>query len=143
MGAVSVSGKLREDSALAVKQLRALGVSRIVMLTGDHEEAAREAAAACGITEYHAGLLPEEKLEILEQIKRENGVTAFVGDGINDAPVLAAADVGVAMGLGTDAAIEAGDVVLTNNQPLSCHRQSSSSAAACGSFGLISRLRSS
>lgn len=117
LGAVSVSGKLREDSALAVKQLRALGVSRIVMLTGDHEEAAREAAAACGITEYHAGLLPEEKLEILEQIKRENGVTAFVGDGINDAPVLAAADVGVAMGLGTDAAIEAGDVVLTNNQP--------------------------
>ena len=116
LGAVSVSGKLREDSALAVKQLRALGVSRIVMLTGDHEEAAREAAAACGITEYHAGLLPEEKLEILEQIKRENGVTAFVGDGINDAPVLAAADVGVAMGLGTDAAIEAGDVVLTNNQ---------------------------
>lgn len=117
LGAISVSGKLREDSALAVKQLRALGVNRIVMLTGDHEEAAKAAAEACGITEYHAGLLPEEKVELLEQIKRESGVTAFVGDGINDAPVLAAADVGIAMGLGTDAAIEAGDVVLTNNQP--------------------------
>lgn len=117
LGAVSVSGKLREDSALAVKQLRALGVNRIVMLTGDHEEAARAAANACGITEYHAGLLPEEKLALLEQIKRESGITVFVGDGINDAPVLAAADAGVAMGLGTDAAIEAGDIVLTNNQP--------------------------
>lgn len=117
LGAISVSGKLREDSAPAVKQLRELGVNRIVMLTGDHEEAAKAAAEACGITEYHAGLLPEEKVELLEQIKRESGVTAFVGDGINDAPVLAAADVGIAMGLGTDAAIEAGDVVLTNNQP--------------------------
>lgn len=117
LGAVSVSGRLREDAGLAVKQLRALGVNRIVMLTGDHEEAARAAAQACGITEYHAGLLPGEKVELLEQIKRESGVTAFVGDGINDAPVLAAADVGVAMGLGTDAAIEAGDVVLTSSQP--------------------------
>lgn len=117
LGAVSVSGKLREDSAVAVRQLRALGVNRIVMLTGDHEEAARAAAEACGITEYHSGLLPEEKVELLEQIKRESGVTAFVGDGINDAPVLAAADVGIAMGFGTDAAIEAGDVVLTSNQP--------------------------
>ncbi len=87
------------------------------MLTGDNEKSAQEVAENCGITEFHSGLLPEQKVELMEEIRKESGKTVFVGDGINDAPVLAASDCGVAMGLGTDAAIEACDVVLTLDKP--------------------------
>lgn len=116
-GAFEVEGCLREDAKQTVSELRSLGIKRIVMLTGDHETAAAQTARECGIDEYHAGLLPEQKVEKLEEIKKESGVTVFLGDGINDAPVLASADVGVAMGFGTDAAREAGDMVLTNDRP--------------------------
>ena len=117
IGAVQVSGTVRDDSAQAVWELKALGVNHVVMLTGDNEQAAAQTAQACGITEYRAGLLPGDKVTALEELKKGSAGTVFVGDGINDAPVLATADVGVAMGLGTDAAIEAGDIVLTNNRP--------------------------
>lgn len=117
IGAVQVSSTVRDDAAQAVRQLKLLGVKHVVMLTGDNEKAAAQTAQACGITEYRAGLLPGDKVTALEELKQGSAGTVFVGDGINDAPVLATADVGVAMGLGTDAAIEAGDIVLTNNRP--------------------------
>lgn len=117
IGAVQVSSTVRDDAAQAVRQLKLLGVKHVVMLTGDNEKAAALTAQACGITEYRAGLFPGDKVTALEELKQGSAGTVFVGDGINDAPVLATADVGVAMGLGTDAAIEAGDIVLTNNRP--------------------------
>lgn len=116
-GLISLSDTVKTDAAACVSRLRGLGVKRIVMLTGDNEQAALNAANQCGITEFHAGLLPENKVSLMEQIRSESGKTIFVGDGINDAPVLAASDCGVAMGLGTDAAIEASDVVLTADKP--------------------------
>lgn len=117
IGAVQVSSTVRDDAAQAVRELKLLGVKHVVMLTGDNENAAAQTAQACGITEYRARLLPGDKVTALEELKQGSAGTVFVGDGINDAPVLATADVGVAMGLGTDAAIEAGDIVLTNNRP--------------------------
>lgn len=116
-GSLEVSDTLRDDVPETMQRLRELGVKRIVMLTGDHEKSAARVAKQCGITEYHSGLLPAQKLEFVEKIKKESGVTVFVGDGINDAPVLAGSDAGVAMGFGTDAAIEAADVVLMNSKP--------------------------
>jgi len=97
-----------------------MGVERLVMLTGDRREVAEEVAAQVGIGEVYAELLPAEKLEAFETVAKEQtlGKVGFVGDGINDAPVLARADVGIAMGgLGSDAAIEAADVVLMTDQP--------------------------
>ena len=94
----------------AVRKLREKGIEP-VMLTGDAEDAARSVAGIVGIREVHAGLLPQQKLEQLQAIRKEKGAAMFVGDGINDAPVLAGADVGAAMGSGADAAIEAADVV--------------------------------
>ena len=92
---------------------------RVVMLTGDRQEVAHEVAQQLGLTEYHAQLLPTDKVErVAQMISQRPGKLAFVGDGINDAPVLARADVGIAMGaLGSDAAIEAADVVLMDDQP--------------------------
>ncbi|MEE1492500.1 MAG: heavy metal translocating P-type ATPase, partial [Massilioclostridium sp.] len=116
-GMLQLADTVKPDSTEAVRRLKELGVKRVVMLTGDNEQSAAKAAEQCGITEYHAGLLPENKVSLMEQIRKESGRTIFVGDGINDAPVLAASDCGVAMGLGTDAAIEASDVVLTVDRP--------------------------
>ena len=111
-GSVELEDTPKEDSAEGIQKLKELGVSRIVMLTGDNEKAAASAAEKCGVPEYHASLLPGDKVDLMEKIRRESGTTLFVGDGINDAPVLAASDCGIAMGLGTDAAIEASDTVL-------------------------------
>ncbi|MBR1651808.1 MAG: cadmium-translocating P-type ATPase [Alloprevotella sp.] len=111
----------REGSEGAVAALRAEGIRRIVMLTGDRREVANEVAGRLGITEYFSQLLPADKVQHVEQLMRdgEAGHLAFVGDGINDAPVLARADVGIAMGgLGSDAAIEAADVVLMDDNPM-------------------------
>ena len=116
-GAIQVRDTLREDVADLTRDLKEQGVKRLVMLTGDAEPVAKEIAAQAGITEFHAGLLPQDKVRLMEEIRSQSGTTVFVGDGINDAPVLAAADVGVAMGLGSDAAIEAADVVLVENKP--------------------------
>jgi len=111
---------VKEDSAEAIARLKTLGVERMVMLSGDREEVVDRVAREIGIDEYHAALLPTDKVALFERIKAQdaNAITAFVGDGINDAPVLARADVGIAMGgLGSDAAIEAADVVLMDDQP--------------------------
>ncbi len=117
-GRLTVEDSVKKDAAEAVRGLRALGVGRIEMLTGDGEEAARKVAEELGLDGYKSGLLPEDKARRLDAIKTENGLCAFVGDGINDAPVLAGADIGVAMGgLGSDAAIEAADIVLMTDEP--------------------------
>jgi len=121
-GRIVVADELKPDAAGAVRSLRDLGVRRTVMLTGDDPGVARRIAAAVGIDEVYAGLLPEEKVQVLERIAKERGTgagkVAFVGDGINDAPVLTRADVGIAMGaLGSDAAIEAADVVIMDDMP--------------------------
>ena len=109
-GYLVVGDTVKAGAEPAVRQLRERGIET-VMLTGDAEDAARAVAGLVGIREVHAGLLPQQKLEKLQAIRQEKGAAMFVGDGINDAPVLAGADVGAAMGSGADAAIEAADVV--------------------------------
>lgn len=121
-GHIVINDQVKEDSAAAVRQLQRLGVSRVVMLTGDRQEVADDVARQLGLTEYHAELLPGDKVErlngYLDDAAGNAAKVAFVGDGINDAPVLARADVGIAMGgLGSDAAIEAADVVLMDDRP--------------------------
>lgn len=120
-GHIVITDVLKSDSAASVDLLRKQGVSRIVMLTGDREEVAADVARQLNLTEYHAALMPADKVANVERLlseKTDEGSLAFVGDGINDAPVLARADVGIAMGaLGSDAAIEAADVVLMDDQP--------------------------
>ena len=120
-GHIVINDRIKEDSAEAVSQLKNIGVSRIVMLTGDRKEVGKDVAEKLRIDECHTELLPADKVSHLERLLKEkpDGTTlAFVGDGINDAPVLARADIGIAMGgLGSDAAIEAADVVLMNDKP--------------------------
>ena len=117
-GHIVINDKVKEDSADAISQLRTLGVSRTVMLTGDRREVAAHVAGQLQLDEYHAELLPADKVGYMEQFTAQSAPVAFVGDGVNDAPVLARADVGIAMGgLGSDAAIEAADVVLMDDQP--------------------------
>ena len=120
-GHIVINDRIKDDSAMAVSRLHALGVSKAVMLTGDREEVGAYVAHELGLNEYHAGLMPADKVAHVERLlkeKRAGEFLAFVGDGINDAPVLARADVGVAMGgLGSDAAIEAADVVLMDDKP--------------------------
>jgi Cd2+/Zn2+-exporting ATPase len=120
-GHIVISDKVKTDSHSAITGLRQIGVTRTVMLTGDNEAVGSKVASELQIDEYHAGLLPADKVSHVERLIQENreaGCLAFVGDGINDAPVLARADVGIAMGaLGSDAAIEAADVVLMDDHP--------------------------
>ena len=123
-GHIVINDKVKEDSAEAIAQLTSLGVARTVMLTGDREEVAAQVAKELQLSEYHAELLPADKVAIVDKLlantQPPTNTThlAFVGDGINDAPVLARADVGIAMGgLGSDAAIEAADVVLMDDKP--------------------------
>lgn len=120
-GHIVVADRIKEDSADAIAGLHAMGISNTVMLTGDRKEVGEDVAHRVGIDDCHTQLLPADKLGILEQLldkKKKNRTLAFVGDGINDAPALARADVGVAMGaLGSDAAIEAADVVLMDDKP--------------------------
>ena len=117
-GHIVINDKIKEDSAEAIRQLKELGVNRTVMLTGDRKEVAAHVAQQLQLDEYHAELLPADKVAFFERENPQRHKTAFVGDGINDAPVLARADVGIAMGgLGSDAAIEAADVVLMDDHP--------------------------
>lgn len=116
IGTITLRSALRKGVADMVEKLKDQGVEHIIMLTGDNETASDEVADAVNLDEYYCNLLPEEKLSHLEQIKNEYGKVVYVGDGINDAPVLASADAGVAMGLGTQAASEAADVILTNDR---------------------------
>ena len=115
-GHIVINDQIKADSAEAIAALHALGVNRTVMLTGDRKEVADNVAKQLGLTEYHAELMPADKVAHVEQLMGDG--LAFVGDGINDAPVLARADIGIAMGgLGSDAAIEAADVVLMDDKP--------------------------
>ena len=114
-GSIEVADTLKADAGSAVRKLRNMGIFT-AMLTGDRPETANAVAEAVGIEAVHARLLPEEKLAALQSIRKEKGAVLFVGDGINDAPVLAGADVGAAMGSGADAAIEAADVVFLTSQ---------------------------
>ena len=120
-GHIVISDVVKKDSGEAIRSLKKLGVDRTVMLTGDREAVGKEVAEKLGLDEYHAGLLPADKVAQVERLiseKPAGEVLAFVGDGINDAPVLKRADVGIAMGgLGSDAAIEAADVVLMDDKP--------------------------
>lgn len=117
-GHIVINDRVKDDSAHAVEQLKALGVERTVMLTGDRLEVGQDVANKLGLSEFYAQLMPADKVAHVERLLGEGGKLAFVGDGINDAPVLARADVGIAMGgLGSDAAIEAADVVIMDDCP--------------------------
>ncbi|MBR0375638.1 MAG: cadmium-translocating P-type ATPase, partial [Firmicutes bacterium] len=121
-GHIVIADELKETSKQAMAELRRAGVEKTVMLTGDAEPVAKKVASEVGLTEYRAELLPADKVSCVEELLKECGgrrKLAFVGDGINDAPVLSRADIGIAMGaLGSDAAIEAADVVLMDDDPL-------------------------
>ena len=121
-GHIVISDVEKPNSIIAIKELKKAGVEKTVMLTGDAEKVAQSVAADLGIDEYHSELLPADKVNEVEKLisgKAKNAVLAFVGDGINDAPVLSRADIGIAMGaMGSDAAIEAADVVLMDDDPL-------------------------
>ncbi|MCI6673828.1 MAG: cadmium-translocating P-type ATPase [Spirochaetaceae bacterium] len=120
-GHIVISDAIKSDSKEAIQHLKAEGVQRTVMLTGDRKEVAESVAKALGLDDWHAGLLPAGKVDWVEKLLASKGkgrTLAFVGDGINDAPVLARADVGIAMGaMGSDAAIDAADVVLMDDRP--------------------------
>lgn len=112
-GLIALADTPRKKSADAVRRLREAGVKRIVMLTGDNRETAGAIAGAVGITDYYAGLMPEDKVEVVREMQVKYGTVAMVGDGVNDAPALAAASLGIAMGgAGSDAALETADIVL-------------------------------
>ena len=119
-GYIVISDQIKEDSKKAIKQLKKKGIRNIVMLTGDKENVAKEVSEEVGVDSYYAELLPQDKVSKIEELKEglpKDKKIVFVGDGINDAPVLARADIGVAMGaLGSDAAIEAADIVLMTDE---------------------------
>ena len=121
LGIVAVADVIKEDSPQAIRELQNMGI-HVVMLTGDRKRTADAVAQELGITEVHSELLPEDKVTQVERLLGEGApgkYLAFVGDGINDAPVLARADIGIAMGaMGSDAAIEAADVVLMDDEPM-------------------------
>ncbi|BBZ37803.1 putative manganese/zinc-exporting P-type ATPase [Mycobacterium conspicuum] len=116
VGLISLRDEVRPEAAAVLKKLRANGIRRIVMLTGDHPDIAEVVANELGIDEWRAEVMPEHKLEVVRDLQGEGYVVGMVGDGINDAPALAAADIGIAMGLaGTDVAVETADVALAND----------------------------
>src|ERR1700742_539051 len=116
VGLISLRDEVRPEAADVLKKLRANGIRRIVMLTGDHPDIAEVVAGELGIDEWRAEVMPEDKLEVVRELQNEGYVVGMVGDGINDAPALAAADIGIAMGLaGTDVAVETADVALAND----------------------------
>jgi Cd2+/Zn2+-exporting ATPase len=119
LGCIVVADVIKQGSQRAVKRLKALGISKLVMLTGDNEAAALSVGERLGIARVHAGLLPEQKAELLDELENAaEGKIIFAGDGINDAPVLARADVGIAMGgIGSGAAVEAADAVIMDDDP--------------------------
>ena len=114
LGIIAVADTIKEDSAQAVKQLRNMGI-KVVMLTGDNEQTAKAIGKQAGVDEVIAGVLPDGKESVIRNLKR-HGKTAMVGDGINDAPALTRADTGIAIGAGTDVAIDAADVVLVKSR---------------------------
>jgi Cd2+/Zn2+-exporting ATPase len=119
-GMITVEDEIKEDAAKTIRELKKLGVKKVIMITGDKETVASRVALEIGVDETYANLLPDQKLQKVEEIKKTAGglKTVFAGDGINDAPVIAGADIGFAMGgAGSDAAIEASDIVLMTDEP--------------------------
>ena len=114
LGMIAVADTMKEDSADAVSQMQKMGL-RVVMLTGDNEKTANAIGREAGVDEVIAGVLPDEKEAVIRKLK-ENGKVAMVGDGINDAPALTQADIGIAIGAGTDVAMDAADVVLMKSK---------------------------
>ncbi len=114
IGIITVADSIKENSISSIKELKKLGL-RVVMLTGDNEVTAKTIAKIVGIDDFKANVLPQEKSEIVKKFQEKGNIVAFVGDGINDAPALAQSDIGIAMGGGTDIAIESGDIVLMKN----------------------------
>lgn len=117
LGIVILSDKVRPESKEAIKKLSEMGI-KCVMITGDNEAVASAVAGELNITEYYAGVMPHEKAEKIKEIKGRGFKVAMVGDGINDAPALVEADVGIAIGTGTDIAIESADIILVKDNPL-------------------------
>jgi Cd2+/Zn2+-exporting ATPase len=116
LGLVAVADEIRAEAAEALRELRAAGISQIAMLTGDNPGVAARIAKQLGVTDIYASLMPDQKVERLLEIERRYGAVAMVGDGVNDAPALATASLGIAMGAaGTDVALETADVVLMAN----------------------------
>ncbi|MDZ4065074.1 MAG: HAD-IC family P-type ATPase, partial [Coriobacteriia bacterium] len=116
IGVIGVADRVRPGAAAAVDRLKALGVRHLVMLTGDNERTAEAVAASVGLSEYRARLLPQDKIQVIEELRERYGSVAMVGDGINDAPALARADIGIAMGAaGSDTALETADVALMSD----------------------------
>jgi Zn2+/Cd2+-exporting ATPase len=119
LGVIGVADQPRESARDAIELLRGHGIRHVVMLTGDHDAAAKTLAASLGVDSYRAELLPEDKVDAVHELRREHGALAMIGDGVNDAPALAASDVGIAMGVaGTDAALETADVALMADELL-------------------------
>jgi Cu2+-exporting ATPase len=116
LAAAALADVIRSESREAVSELGRLGV-RVAMMTGDSQDVARWVADQLGITEYYANVLPEDKAKRIEDIRKQGRRVAMVGDGVNDAPALVTADVGIAIGAGTDVAIEAGGIILVKNDP--------------------------
>jgi Cd2+/Zn2+-exporting ATPase len=115
-GLIGVADEIRGDAAPALEELRSLGIEDLVMLTGDNQRTAAAVAASIGVTDFAAELLPEDKVEAVRGLNKESGAVAMVGDGVNDAPAMAAANLGIAMGAaGTDAAIETADIALMSD----------------------------
>ena len=121
LGVIAVADVIKEDSPRAVKELQNMGI-RVVMLTGDNERTAQAIGRQAGVDEVIAGVLPDGKEAVIRRLK-EQGRTAMVGDGINDAPALTRADLGIAIGAGTDIAIDAADVVLMKSRLSDVYRQ--------------------
>jgi Cu+-exporting ATPase len=111
IGMITVSDPIKQESVTAIKQMQDMGL-QVMMVTGDHLTTAQAIAQKVGITNLRAGVLPQDKAEIVKQLQQNNTIVGMVGDGINDAPALAQADVGIAIGTGTDIAIESADVVI-------------------------------
>jgi len=116
IGLIALSDKVKEESRTAIRKLHSLGV-KVAMLTGDSEVVASSVARDLGIDSYFAEVMPEDKYKYVKELQDKGNVVLMVGDGVNDAPALTAADAGVAIGAGTDIAIEAGDIVLTESNP--------------------------
>ncbi|MFO7296434.1 MAG: HAD-IC family P-type ATPase, partial [Clostridia bacterium] len=117
LGVISIADAVRADAKQLIADLKRLGIRKIVMLTGDNRRTAAAIAQQLGIDEHYAELLPEDKVKVLEDVSRQFGPAAMVGDGVNDAPALASADLGIAIGgAGTDVAVETADVVLMSNE---------------------------
>src|SRR5699024_6452472 len=113
LGGIGISDRIRPEAAAMVRQLKDNGIKEILMLTGDNKQTAHAIAREAGISSVYAGMMPEDKTAIIQQLQKEGHEVAMVGDGINDAPALATADIGMAMGAaGTDVAIETADIAL-------------------------------